>query len=114
MREIKFRAWVGPMDEKSMSKPFSVFQGESVLNPFYGEPLMQFTGLLDNSGKEIYEGDIVQLSHWQPSIYQVGFDRGAFCFFGANDAESAYYNDAKYLEGCEIIGNVYESPELLK
>ena len=32
---------------------------------------------------------------------------------GASETEGAYYNDAKYLEGCEVIGNIYENAELL-
>lgn len=75
--------------------------------------LMQYTGLTDKNGKEIYEGDIVKSEQWTPEIYRVWFSRGGFCF--SNDTtDIEYVNDAKYLEQFEVIGNIYENPELLK
>lgn len=80
MRELKFRAW----DDKSkkMRTPEVIcFQGDKakaglVMTPaqakkgikegwFYDNPLMQYTGLHDKNGKEIYEGDILK---WPKSI----------------------------------------------
>jgi uncharacterized phage protein (TIGR01671 family) len=73
--------------------------------------VMQFTGLLDKNGVEIYEGDIIRLEHWGPSIYKIDFDRGAF-YIAKSDREEV--GDIKYAEKCEVIGNIYENPELLK
>jgi uncharacterized phage protein (TIGR01671 family) len=72
--------------------------------------IMQFTGLLDKNGKEIYEGDIVRSEQWEPSTYKIAFDRGAFYLATKNDEEVA---DIKYAERFEVIGNIYDNPELL-
>lgn len=72
---------------------------------------VEWTGLKDNNGEKIYEGDIVKLDQWEPSIAEVVFNRGGFCFRFQKDDQ--YYLDGKYLEGGEVIGNIYENPELL-
>lgn len=110
MREIKFRAW--DIVNKKMIQWESSFFGDVVwgmTGDKYVE--MQFTGLKDKNGKEIYEGDIVKLEQWNPSIAEVVFDRGGFCFRFKKD--DTYYPDGKYLEEGEVIGNIYENPELL-
>lgn len=109
MREIKFRAW--QESEKKMVGPYNIYEAELYLNGFLDTALMQFTGIISKDGKEVFEGDIVMLRHWEPKIYEVLFNRGAFCF---HDQPDTFYNDAKYLEDCEVIGNIYENRGLLK
>lgn len=84
--------------------------------------LMQYTGLLDRHAKEIYEGDVIHLtdkskdSTWGTDEKKViEFDGGAFRFDGMNIFEMKGYGG--YPKGqlvFEIIGNIYENPELLK
>lgn len=78
--------------------------------------LMQFTGLKDKNGKEIYEGDILRDTE---DIAKVVFEKGAFIAqvktFGFG--WKAYANLWEYLKDwkdVEVIGNIYQNPELLQ
>lgn len=137
MREIKFRAWL-KLEEKMREVQKIEFddfghihtvgwfgeKGEMLFNVSNAEvrrtiELMQFTGLKDKKGKEIYEGDIV-LADWldggeiqdEVKPYEVYFDTG----FSIKLESFDYYShlidpESMYLE---VIGNIYENPELLK
>ena len=116
MREIKFRAW-GKFDHK-MYTPGRLNVCKSHLNPQYvpmwwnadGEEVvwMQYTGLRDKNGKEIYEGDILHHDLWGNTtiIWEEGMFRGQG---GEYDVTLADHQ----LKRCRIIGNIYENPELL-
>lgn len=83
--------------------------------------LMQFTGLLDKNGKEIYEGDIVQDKEASmkgvDEFGEIVFIDGKFqlkspCFpasLGFN-----YFDLVNCIDHFEVIGNIYESPELIE
>lgn len=72
--------------------------------------LQQFTGLLDKNGKEIYEGDIVEYKkRWSSTVV---FEDGMFRHKDNGDKISWGALILIHRE-CEIIGNIYESPELL-
>lgn len=81
--------------------------------------LMQFTGLHDKNGKEIYEGDIVLLKDGIPrgdgqyddDIFVVKYDKNQTAFIGKNKFTDEYLG---HLEPDEIIGNIFENPELLE
>ena len=78
------------------------------------EYLMQSTGLVDKNGKEIFEGDIVKMSkdvYSEPTYYEVVRHRG-----GAYRLESKQHGCELWLRhtDCEVVGNVYENPELLE
>ncbi len=69
----------------------------------------QFSGLLDKEGKDIYEMDIVKYSDWRPKI--IFFNDKGFAGFSLKDTELFLSDfDAKEME---VIGNLYENPELL-
>jgi uncharacterized phage protein (TIGR01671 family) len=74
--------------------------------------LMQFTGLKDKNGREIYEGDIVAhaIEGYTTPLSVVEFKDGMFVF-----TDSEYSTELiESLDYCEVIGNIYENPELLK
>ena len=80
--------------------------------------LMQSTGLFDINDKEIFEGDIVRISmrigkHLTTSIGVVRFDKIEVCFKIRNELGGHYVTmfHASYFE---VIGNIYENPELLE
>ncbi|UCF13212.1 MAG: hypothetical protein JSW06_02865 [Thermoplasmatales archaeon] len=65
--------------------------------------IMQFTGLKDKNGKEIYEGDIVLVDMGYRNLIIIEFKNGSY------NVNSWIVNG-----DCEVIGNIYENPELLR
>ena len=123
MREIKFRAWYPYGDGGEMVKDIWIdLERGSVLSDnddlcerdgHSGAILMQYTGLKDKTGKEIYEGDIVGY----PSTEFIGevrygtLQQTRFFLYGINVDEN---KDLRSTSDIEIIGNIYENKELLK
>lgn len=118
-RVIKFRAW--DASEKEMVCWPSLYNDPDdwFISLLEGnEPddvLMQFTGLADKNGKEIYEGDVLSMDSWEPKNVQVRFIEGAFCL--AN-GKGEYIGDIHYINHADrpqstVIGNIYQNPELL-
>lgn len=118
-RELKFRAWDGV---DYMSSPFSLLDIVSRKVGFTNDAhIMQFTGLTDKNGKEIYEGDVIEdcLTRMK---YEVKFGRCAKYAFNGWYCENAGYDYMTQLNGdydiwtntgIVIIGNIYETPDLL-
>ena len=116
MREIKFRAW-SQVSEK-MTKSFNLEWlkfNTPVPKDFTKEAgfaddliFMQYTGLKDKNGVEIYEGDIVRNRSIDKTIGEVIFKGVGFIVM--EEGVSTTLIDDKY----EVIGNIYQNPELLK
>jgi len=119
MREIKFRAWdkyqniMFSMNNLKLSCgpngfEFHLYKPEGGLGKAI---LMQYTGLKDKSGKEIYEGDIVKMWHTEYNTGGIGdgyknevieFRNGQYTSISLHESHPPM-----------IIGNIYENPELL-
>lgn len=139
VREIKFRAWderEGEMytptdiklanDKKTWIVDKKIFDDMGFLNEKeskfrnIGEEviLMQFTGLKDKNGKEIYEGDVLESRPTPDVRFVVGFGQNeedncyGFCLTSINNG-STYGFDLS-VKKMEVIGNIYENPKLLE
>ena len=120
MREIKFRAW-----SRGKMHYFDLFAndqyyllGQDEGNIEFNAPVMQYTGLKDGNGVEIYEGDILELVYGIPpikAILTVVKRDAAFKTICKNaQPKELYLGELKLeLDIMEVIGNIYENPELL-
>ena len=122
MDRFKFRAW----DDynKRMYKPFDMVERLEAVEPFLrGFKYLQCTGLKDKHGKLIFEGDIIEhrykLFKTQPEIIsrlEIIWEDEYAAFSGFNNKKIRFSIGAgmKWLHDFEIIGNIYENPELLE
>ena len=107
MREIKFRAW--HKNAKYMCNNATT----DLLDREWLE-FMQYTGLKDKNGKEIYEGDIIK--HHVGAINKVWYKNGAFVLSYKNSNINLLH-DLLIIDGVlpywKVIGNIYENEDLL-
>jgi len=106
MRTIKFRAWDTTADTGMLQCDWK-WLGERAEH-ISDYILMQYTGLKDKNGKEIYEGDIIR-EDFNKQLYEVCYNMGSYT------AECRGYRFQLFtIKDFEIIGNIYENPDLLK
>lgn len=136
MREIKFRAWDKHTKTMWPWEKMQTFEGDPHLKPYFEDSdnnVMQYTGLKDKNGKEIYEGDILYIDYegydegkreqfWCTIVWH----DGGFCFkelweyeIGnpptvSSKPEPVNEGGSANLTDYEVIGNIYENPELIK
>lgn len=110
MRELRFRVW-NPDKERMMYFMMTNiwFPDRYLIQHRYH--VQQFTGLHDWTGREIYEGDILARLNTE-YVYEVKYDGESTSFIVTN--EDGEGNLGYYRKVVEVIGNIFESPELLK
>ena len=137
MREIKFRAWdkrdkkfimdyrkVMPCSYEGEKYDVKVGGGRNYLSVYvwndYGEDceLLLYTGLKDKDGREIYEGDIVKyeglLGEKRIGTVKYIEERALFAIVDKDADDDLCALDLSCAENIEVIGNIYENPELLE
>src|SRR5574343_1699712 len=126
MRDIKFRAWdtryLKMVGQKGVQDFFSIRSDGVPSNEYY--TLMQYTGLKDKNGKEIYERDICrdteEYHEDNPWVAEVGYVQSGFCFVNRKccshcaKLEACICQIDELIADIEVIGNIYENPELLE
>ena len=124
MRILKFRAYDKVSEEVfevisiDFERDFVVLKSEhgAFCTCLREVELMQSTGLKDKNGREIFEGDIIDVGTKTAFIHRVEIDRNnaTFILIPVDTRWSASYmysreDKSKY----EVLGNIYENPELL-
>ena len=122
MREIKFRAWEKWDGEPAKMVYFDICSSKTIEELATNAIIMQYTGLKDINGREIYEGDIVIWGHIEGWYKEVPV-RIAIVEFNPDIQFNCINLKRTFLFGqfayqdthnaLEVIGNIYENPELL-
>jgi len=129
MREIKFRAWL--KEDKKMvnvetmdftDKSIQYLKRSEIINAyilrresFDDVELMQYTGVKDKNGKEIYENDLISCNKYKNIV--VFFENGCFKIkYPKSDTTNTICTLDTFLEKykCKISGNIYENKNLLE
>lgn len=128
MREIKFRAWLPAIKKMTYTHTLEELMNWNTTVESNGTAIwMQYTGLKDKGGVEVYEGDICK--YWMDGVWKIGYIvwcRGGFALrvfkMGERDTDEMFpfqhfipvpRTGNVMQDQFEIIGNIHDNPELL-
>lgn len=134
MREIVFRGkdsitkrWVygalvqqqdDPLKEKAFIISYSNYQfgdfSEAVMHEVDPETVGQYTGFVDKKGKKIFEGDILSIYSSKAFLFAVEWNNQYVLKCTTNDVSDNILNVIESSEDVEVVGNIYNNPELIK
>lgn len=128
MKEIKFRAWEIKLKKIAPWKYILKYCDRLTFLSDKRWIFMQYTGLKDKNGKEIFEGDIIKFHHIAVNEYRQGVvkygDKWATFYIATKNRHGVgialdsvhqwYYKENDDGTECEIIGNIHENPQLLE
>lgn len=119
MREIEFRGkriiddtWIYGGYIKTHRTNKSLIGGTSRFCKIKPETLGQYTGLKDKNGTKIFEGDVVNMLNITDYPMQIKWSKKWARFIFYNLVDKTEMN--LFTEQCEVIGNIYDNPELIK
>lgn len=117
MREIKFRHWFPKTQVLTGgAHPHTLILYSDGKEDFWKDAVwMEFTGLKDKNGVEIYEGDLVKIRSdekimvisWSEKFASFVINREGWVF-------QHWFGEAMDSSDCEVIGNIYQNSDLLK
>ena len=118
MREIKFRGWhkslyVMYSTDNQIGGLWSIKEAANGIIRDDNMILMQYTGLKDKNGKEIYESDVLTSETEKPMIVKWSEKFASWCLYRDGWMFAHWFGESCEPEQCEVIGNIYENPELL-
>ena len=123
MIELKFRAWDPWYETMHENVQFGIYVDPDDMIPFedviqLNYKIMQYTGMVDKNGREMYQGDIIK---YNDKSYIVSWHKGCWI---ANLIDKSYYfalydnakkeNDKYYCNDYTVIGNIFKNHELLE
>ena len=113
MRTIKFRYWSEDTKKMIDGKEAFGILNETIQHNLIVANIMQYTGLKDKNGKEVFEGDVLRLNgiggdEKECAIYQVFWNDKTASFIDKKTKTALYLIG----ESAEVIGNIYSNPEL--
>jgi len=109
MREIKFRIWDHTQNQWLGDHITDGFILYDIKKPSKELVAMQYTGLKDKNGKEVYEGDIIKNDQCIPKYMKIIFERGCFHI----EVQADYFFRIELLAESELVGNIFENKDLI-